>query len=755
MRGNEWKAVLLAGVAIGTLGGVAHAQAIGDTEGDKEPVRVATLSPAIENIIVTGSVEKAREVGGAATFLSETTLEEMSYSDITRVMRLVPGVNIQEEDGFGLRPNIGIRGTGLDRSAKIALYEDGVLIAPAPYAAPSAYYFPSAGRMESMEIVKGPAGIKYGPLTTGGAVNLFSTSIPSDEEYSLDASFGSDGHRSLHAIVGKTFDGGIGPKVGLLGEYFNNYSDGFKELDGGGDTGFDIDDFVGKFSFETGANVAIKQTLEVKAQYSDEISDETYLGLTAADYSQNPYRRYRGSALDKMDSEHTGFQVSYGAELTEDRKLSIVAYRNEFQRNWFKLDRVLGTKIASVLSDPVTSFAEYDAVVGAAGYVSPDDALSIKNNNRVYLSKGIQAHLTQDFTLGEVAHSLEVSVRYHEDEMDRFQWIDGFRMDNGTLVQTAWGTPGTDSNRIETASAVSFFVLDEINWGALTLTPGVRFESIELKRRDFGKTDPARTGAALVVKENDVDVTIPGLGVTYGVSDSISLLAGVHKGFTPPGAGSSADAEESVNYEAGVRYFSGSASFEVIGFFSDYSNLVGTCTASTGSGCAIGDQFDGGEVDVAGVEVMALADLGDTLGLGLSVPIRLVYTLTQAEFQTDFNSAYGPWGTVVSGDEMPLIPEHQFNLGVGIEDERWSVHANISYVDDVRATAGQGSIASDDLIEDRVVVDLSADYAINDNFAVYAVAENVFDETYLVARTPAGLRPGKPQSFRVGVKATF
>ena len=176
------------------------------------------------------------------------------------------------------------------------------------------------------------------------------------------------------------------------------------------------------------------------------------------------------------------------------------------------------------------------------------------------------------------------------------------------------------------------------------LAPGVRYESIELKRTNYGTSDPDRNGDPAIVR-NTVDVLLPGLGATYELRDGLKLVAGVHRGFVNPAPGSDADAEESWNYEAGVRFGRGAASVEAIGFLVNYENLVGTCTASTGGSCTIGDQFNGGEARVNGFELVAAWDAGGLIGGGWSIPLSAVYTWTDGEFLASFSSGFDEWAT--------------------------------------------------------------------------------------------------------------
>lgn len=706
----------------------------------------------LERIMVIGTPEKREEMPGSAQLIDAAALEKFEYDDIHRILRQAPGVNIQEEDGYGLRPNIGLRGSGVERSSKITLMEDGVLIAPAPYSAPAAYYFPTAGRMERVEILKGPAAIKYGPQTVGGAINLVSTSIPDELSGRLDARLGSDSARLVHAWAG-----GSTEHLGVLFETYQSSADGFKKLDTGGDTGFEIEDYMGKIRLNTADSADIYQSLELKFSYTDQESDETYLGLIDGDFAATPYRRYAASANDLMLTEHWQVQASHLVEFSDMVDLTTVAYYNDYKRNWFKLNNINlgagGLGVANVLANPA---AYPDAIAILRGEMdSPDDALELRNNNRSYYAWGIQSILGLHFATGDVGHNLELSVRYHEDEEDRLQNEENFAMRGGVLVPTSVEAIGSNANREAYARAWSFYVQDEITFGDLRVTPGVRVERIKLTRDDYSTTDPDRSEGPTATRENTLTAVTPGIGLLYSATDELSIIAGVHRGFSPPGPGSTDEKEEkSVNYEAGLRYSSGPTAIEAIGFYSDYSNILGTCTNSVGCTVGdIGDQFNGGAVDVIGLELTAATDLGAHVDSPLSFPVSLAYTWTDAEFKSDFSDGF--WGDVTSGDSLPYLPRHQLNLIVGVAGDRWGVDMDVNYVSSTRTEAGSGPIPEDVKVGGRVVLDLSARYQVTDMVGLFGAVENLADNSYAVARRPLGLRPGKPQTFMAGVTVTF
>ncbi len=687
----------------------------------------------IDNVTIFGHSSDVADVPGSAHVIDSASLEVLIESDIMRVLRAVPGVYVQEEEGFGLRPNIGIRGSGLDRSARIALLEDGVLIAPAPYSAPSAYYFPTQRRMHSLEVLKGPASVVVGPRTTGGAINMISTPIPETTGGKVDLRMGEFQTNDVHLNFG-----GNGETVSWLLETVQSGSDGFKKIDGpvGGDTGYELQDYIAKL------NVG---NFRFKGGYTEQSSDETYLGLTDVDFAADPNRRYAASAGDVFDSEHEQYQLGYVFDSADSWRGEVTAYRTDFHRNWYKLQSVNATGISDVLTDPAYA-TELDYLKGST---SPDDAISKRANNRDYFSQGIQGRLEWDFGFGDTDVALTGGVRIHEDEEDRFQHEDDYRMQDGALLLTTAGAPGSTTNRVSSADVQAIFLDSEFRNGKWILTPGLRYENVDMQRLDYSTNDPSRENGPTRMRKNSVSTVIPGMGALYRLNTEWRLLAGIHKGYNPPAPGSTAAEESSLNIEFGARFDNGALSFESIYFINDYDNLVGTVSDSTGGGGEVGDQYDGGEVVVSGLELST----GYSWDFGrLSMPVSLEYTWTdRAEFQSSFESGFDPWGDVQSGDELPYIPEHQLRASGGLVTNKWRINVGASYIGDLRTQAGQGAFVDSESVDAHVVWDAVAAWNFTPNFSTYFKINNLFDETYIAARRPAGVRPGLPRTAFLGL----
>jgi Fe(3+) dicitrate transport protein len=682
---------------------------------------------------------------GSAYTLSAAELERFESDDVHKVLAAVPGVYIREEDGYGLRPNIGMRGTGSDRSAKIALMEDGVLIAPAPYSAPAAYYFPMITRMQRVEVLKGPAAIRHGPNTVGGAINLITRQIPDAREIALDVAGGSDFYGKGHLVYGDSTE-----HLGWLVDVIKLNTDGFKELDGGGDTGFDKNGVTIKLRANVDRTASIYHQLDLKLGYSDELSNETYTGLTGADFADNPYRRYRATELDRMDWRHYQVQLAHHVRFADLFELTTTAYHHDFSRDWRKLD---GVKNAMPLEDilaaqpaaPGTNNALfYDVLTGVEDGSVNGVSLILGTNARSFVSQGVQLMARADRTWFGVLHSLELGTRLHHDEALRRRYEDDYDMVSGQLMpMTINRSPVQDSTATTTAWATHY--QHKLTMGDWQVTAGMRSELISNHYDDHLVDDDS---------SDDTFVLIPGGGVLWQALPALGLLAGVHRGFVPvsPGQSDGASPEQSVNYEAGLRWLDFGANVEIIGFFSDYQNLLGDCNFS--SGCTsdqLGDEFNGGAVHAYGVE--SLISAAPAITGDLRLPLRLGYTFQRSTFQTTFESDNPQWGEVSEGDEIPYLPEHQLQAQAGVAGAAWEVTLSGRYVSAMRDQAGQAFDSKPSVWTDAATVfDASASYAVPRWGKLYLTVNNLLDEAHITSYRPYGARPGVPRQIILGYK---
>ncbi len=711
---------------------------------ESQPLPEARSMALDELNVVAGSLGQAR-VAGSAHAIDQKRLETFSYGDVHRVVAEVPGVYVRDEDGFGLRPNIGMRGASSDRSAKITLMEDGVLFAPAPYSAPAAYYFPLMSRITGVEVYKGPASIRFGPNTVGGAINLLTRPIPRKLAFALDVGGGMYGGAKALGHLGYGND-----RFGVLLEGALVRSDGFKRLPSRGPTGFSRTEWLLKAVYNTAPGAALLHQFDLKAGYSGELSNETYLGLSDADFARDPYQRYAASNDDVMRSWRTQAGLGYSLLAGEMFELNLRAYRHDQHRAWTKLNGIAGAPLDAVFRDANSPrAATLIASLKGEADSSAADALLIGTNDRRFVAQGVQATAIVHPVLGPVRQDIELGLRLHHDQIVRRHDERPFAMVSGTLLPQ--GPLGIIADNTARAIAFAAHLQDVVQWRRLLVTPGLRFEYITTTQDDRLQTAAVR---------NRTIAVLPGIGAYYGIRDWIGVLAGVHRGFSPkaPGQSDGAQPELSINYEAGARAAWRGArtrvDAEAIGFFNDYQNLTAHCTQAGGcSQDTLDRQFSAGAVFVYGAEAALKAQ--HDFGIGLELHGQASYTLTLSEFRQDFNSQNPLWGSVRVGDRLPYVPEHQGSVSIGVSMARWGVDLQARAQSMMRDLPGQGPIAATDALPAYAYLDAAAYYVLPANIRVYVTIDNLTDARYMVSRRPFGARPGKPFLVMAGVRYQF
>ncbi len=702
----------------------------------------------IERIRIIGHGDKLRTEAGSATLIGETELEKFKFDDINRVLANVPGINLREEDGYGLRPNIGFRGATPERSKKITIMEDGILIGPAPYSAPPAYYFPMMSKMTSVEVFKGPAAIKYGPNTVAGALNMTTRAVPDAREGMIDLAAGSDAYTKVHGHYGDTKG-----NLGFLVEAINMQSSGFKELDGGGDTGFDKSDLMTKFRYDLNA-ANINHTFELKLAYAQENSNETYLGLTEVDFAKAPNRRYVASQKDVMDWQHQQIQFSHFIQ-TDDFDMTTRVYRHDFERSWFKVNNFKdGTSIEDVLLNTEENEHFYQILTGQSDSQTEGQKIILGDNAREYFSQGIQSEIYWKQRLFGVKHEFNVGGRFHQDQIERNHTTDAFIMRSAKLVSDGSAQIATTTDR-EHTEAISVFFKDTISYDALKVTLGLRGEFIEASYQNRAQGEEDNW-----LKKSS-HIWLPSLSAFYTLNNNAGVFFGVHEGFIPtsPKQDPKVEIENSINYEVGGRYHKDDTKVEVIVFYNDIGNLKESCSFSQGAACGGEDtEHTAGEVDVYGLEFSASYQVA--LTAQLDMPVSVVYTLSDSEFKNNFESEFPMWGKIEAGDSVPYLPQNQLALNIGVTSEHWDVNFIARYVDSMLEASGAATESVLLPLEGYqtkalTIVDFSASYYLGEWGKVYFKADNILDEQEIVSRRPYGARPGKAQQFFVGYQYSF
>ena len=699
----------------------------------------------VESVTIIGSKEDQKKLAGSGQIISNKDLLKAMDTDIQKILTAVPGVYMRTEEGYGLRPNISIRGTAIERSAKVAIMEDGVLVAPSPYTSSSAYYFPTTGRIHSIEVLKGPAAVSQGPQTIGGAINLISTPIPFIPSGKFVQELGKNGMMRTHAYYG-----GTSGNFGALVEVHEHESDGFDSIANvGGDTGFDKSDLMVKARYETE-----NHSLTFKMVDLDETSNQSYVGLSQASFNANPRVRYGATAYDKMMNDGEQTSLTYVGDF-ENFNVTFISWQNDYYRDWFKVSDFNNKKahgeqddINELISDANNGSANAQAILDGKLPVQ----IEYKHNNRYYTNEGYQFSINT--LLG--IHDLTLGYRDMEDSESRVQAHEYADQAADGSLSPLYGYIGLNNsnNRLRESSATSYYLQDTMDFGRLDITVGYRSEDYDQHHRRWSdRAGPnltmVRTGPA---DNRDTfatnDHATQSFGATYEVSENLTLVAGFHEGMTPMFGTAP---EEADNTELGIRYKDGAGEVEIFYFSSEYSNLAAECTLVSGAACNADESavFSGGSADVEGIEFNG-SWIFD--GDGISYPVAIAYTSTDATFNNSSESDY--FGVVAAGDDLPYIPSSSMALVAGFITDK-GLSGNMRLID-VGGSCSIAACGTYNKIHAHTIIDLDLRKALNDAMDLYVIVENVTDDADIISRAPSeGARSQKPRTIKVGFSYKF
>ncbi len=695
-------------------------------------------------VLITGKNDRIfSKIPGSVSFINTKEIKNINPISGNEVFRRTPGVHVVDEEGAGMRANIGIRGLDPDRSRSVLVLEDGIPVALAPYGEPEMYYTPPIDRMSGIEILKGAGQILYGPQTIGGVINYLTANPPAEASGKIRLQAANGGYINGLINYGNTI-GKTGYQISLLK----------KRADKLAYTGFDITDVNAKLLF----NYSQKSALSIKLGFYNEVSDATYIGLTQTMYEKGGQDFVHMAPDDLLSVRRYSMSVHHDLKINDKTKLKSTAFAYTTTRDWRRQDFVSNTNNNNKPSNWTGVTWGDESIPGGAIYMRNQNA----HRNRSFEVVGVESNLERSFSFFSINHKLKTGARFMHEKADE-QRI------NGTKANASSGALVEDEERPGNALSIYAQNVSEIS-SQFELHYGVRLEHFSYGRDIFRRT--FAVGGQNVLRDtfltsnNHVRQLIPGGGFNWKPNQKVNVFGGVHMGFAPPrtkdaisnnGEVYNLGAEKSINTELGVRAdIAKGIHAELTAFHMNFSNqIIPVSESSGGTGAGL---VNGGETVHQGIEGAVTFDISQMLGWTKNaLTINTNTTYTDAHFEGDRQQG----GELLSGNATPYAPNLLINSAITFETySGLGIRFASNYVGDQYTDELNTVIASPDgrtgLIPTYHTIDGNVFYQIkpwNTRFSIGI--KNITDERYIVSRRPQGIRLGLPRLVTFGAELTF
>jgi len=684
-------------------------------------------------------------VPGSTASLSKTDLKLIAPLSANEMFRKFAGVHVVDEEGVGMRINIGIRGLDPDRSRGVLVLEDGIPVSLNPYGEPELYYSPVIDRMSGLEVMKGSGQIIYGPQTIGGVVNYLTSGMPDKNELKVKISAGSGALANLLINHSAKINNNVGINTSLMR----------KRADQLGYVSFGITDFNTKLFLKLNK----KADLIYKLGIYDEVSNSTYIGLTQTMYDKGNQDFTQMAPDDLLKIRRYSTSLTHLYKFSKKTSLQSNVYAYTTTRNWQRQD-----------------FSSSKSTSNQTGVIWGDTsvengAIYMRNQNahrdRQFQVFGMESKLNHEYLFLNRASEVKAGVRYLSEKAFE-QRKNGKKYDakSGDLVE----------DEIRTGNALSAFVHNQISLTSkVILTAGVRLENYDynrnILRNTFRVNNVNRIVDTNLIAENSIMTIIPGAGLNFNIKPNNTIFAGVHKGFAPPrlkdaitaqGVVYQLDAEESWNYEVGTRgTFRQFMTYELTGFYMQFENqIIPVSESSGGTGSGL---VNGGQTIHQGIEASYKLNIFNMLRSKSRSKLHFQNNLSfvKAYYNKDRFINSGSEQVNIKNNYTPYAPKYfhtaslNYELPMGLGFVANATFTGEQFGDELNSIT-PSSDGREGMIDAFKVFDANVYYKIKKiNAQLTGSVKNLTNERYITSRRPQGIRVGLPRIAVVTFEMTF
>ena len=693
--------------------------------------------PQIE--ILTQRDRILSKVPGSVAVIDFKSIRKIAPIHGNELFRKIPGLNVVDEEGAGLRINIGVRGLDPDRSRNVLVLEDGIPVALNPYGEPELYFTPPIDKMTTVEVLKGSGQILFGPQTTGGVVNLISANPPEKESSTLRLKAGTGGFVSTYASYGNTID-----KVGFLVSYLN------KRADMMGATRFNLHDIAAKLSIA----LSQKAKIGIKLGLYDEQSNSTYIGLTQTMYDKGGQDYLRMAPNDLLPVRRYHFSATHQYKLSSQWQWNTTAFAYTTTRNWRRQD-----------------FSTSAAAANRTGVVWGDATVP---GGALYMLK-TNGHRNREF--GVAAIESQLKWRTEKQLLQAGIRLLAERADEQFLIGSKPDAVGGNLRDVEQrkGKAISLYVHDKIAiTKKLEINVGLRVEHFDYSRNilrgRFMLNGVAVVADTNVVASNNLMAVIPGGGFNYSLDEGVTLFGGIHRGFAPPrtkdaitseGMALDLAQENSWNSELGIRallrdFFK--AEFTL--FSMEFKNQIIPVSQSSGNANATG-LANGGRTNHIGVEAGASFDLAKQMKKNFSLVFAANGTWIESRYSADRFIVVGANKVNVKNKQLPYAPSLMVNNSIEYASAKGAgIRLSGNFVGkqfaDELNTISASADGRNGLLASRYITDLSAFARLSKKQILFSLAvKNLTNERYIASRRPQGIRVGIDRQVVLGMEVKW